>query len=300
MTDPPATIEIAIPYVGSVGFLRKAVESVLRQNDPDWSLFVLVDGPEQPDVESWLSSLGDRRVRYERSTANLGIARSFQRCLESGRSSHITILGCDDLLLPSYVGVVRRALQEHPFAAAVLPGTRVIDGRGEACLPLADRIKVAIAPRRSRTQIRCMGGPGLLSSLMIGNWTYFPLTCWSRESAMKHGFRLDLHVALDLALWADLVLDGGSLALPATVAGCYRRHDASASATSATDMTRFAEEASVHRAIAAQCRDRGWKATALLARLRPTSRLHASLHLWSALRRLDLHAAKSVVRFVAA
>lgn len=299
MSEAPATVEIAIPYVGSPDYLRLAVESVLGQTDPDWTLFVLVDGPEQPPVEAWLDSLADPRIRHERSHTNVGVAASFQRCLEAGTSSHVTILGCDDQLFPCYVEVVRRAVHAHPGCFAVLPAVRVIDDAGNEVTPLADRIKSSLAPRR-RASTRVIGGQRLLVSLLLGNWTYFPLTCWDRRRARLHGFRQELSVALDLALWAALALEGGRLALPSELAGSYRRHSASVSSATAVDLTRFAEEAAVHREIAAAARDRRWGLTALLARIRLTSRLHAMILLLSAARRRDAAAARGFLRYVVA
>lgn len=299
MPDDPVTVEIAVPYVGSEPYLRLAVDSVRAQSDPDWSLFVLVDGPEQPAVEDWLDSLDDPRIRHERSPVNRGVAASFQRCLEAGSSSHVTILGCDDVLLPTYVETVRAALRHEPDCFAVLPEVEVIDAEGRPASPLADRIKGRLAPRRRAGRTRTVGGQRLLGSLMVGNWTYFPLTCWDRRRALGRGFRPDLTVVLDLALWAALVLDGGRLALPTGVAGAYRRHEASVSSTTAADVSRFAEEAGLHREIAAAC-GRRWPVAALLARLRPTSRLHAALHLLAALRARDLRTSRRLLRFVVA
>lgn len=297
MTEQQVSLEIAIPYVGSEHYLREAVASVIAQDDSHWSLLVLIDGPNEPAVEVWLDALEDPRVRHERHQTNLGLPASFQRCLEAGTTSHVTILGCDDLLLPSYVRIIRRTLEEYPGVTAVLPGVQVVDASGAPILPLADRIKRSLAPRRKEKTI-VVAGSRLLGSLMIGNWAYFPLTCWNRQEALSFGFRPDLTVTLDLALWTDLVLNGGRLALPSSSAGSYRRHDASVSARTAVDVSRFAEESSLHREIAEKCRRRGWRFAALLATIRPTSRLHAALHVVGALRRRELGIAGRLLRFV--
>jgi len=273
MADAPEpTVEIAVPYVGSERLLREAVESVLAQRDPRWSLLVLVDGPGEPRVEEWLDAYADPRIRHARNDERLGIPGSFQRCLELGDSSHVTFLGCDDRLLPNYVRVVREALRAHPVAAAVHPEVVVVDDSDLESRPIADRVKHALAPATGRD---VLAGEALLRSLMLGNWTYFPATCWDRRRVAAHGFRQDLPVTLDLALWADVVLAGGELVLVRERAAVYRRHAGSVSSATRTDVSRFVEERRVHRQIADDCRRRGWRSAARAARMRPSARLHA-------------------------
>ncbi|MBB6626429.1 glycosyltransferase family 2 protein [Nocardioides sp. KIGAM211] len=275
----PAGIDVVIPYVGDPALLREAVESVLRQPGEDWRLVVVEDGPQGHDVAGWLDGLRDPRVTHVLHEQNRGLPATFQHCLELATAPWVVFPGCDDVLAPDYLGVVRAAIARHPSAVAVQPGVEVIDDDGEVVLPLGDRVKRRLAPADG-----LWAGEQLLRSLLLGNWTYFPSICWRREAAAAVGFRQDLPVTLDLALLAGLVLDGGSVATTSEVAFRYRRHPASVSSVAAEDAHRFAEEARLHRELAAASTARGWTRAARAARLRPTSRLHAALRLPDTLR----------------
>lgn len=299
MAEPAPCIGLAIPYAGRVDYLEVAVESVLRQTDANWALLIVPDGPDVPRVEDWIRQLGDPRVHCHRQGSQLGAAGNFQRCLDLMTASHVVFLGCDDALLPSYVEVTRRALSLFPSADAVQPGVEVMDARGNTVRPLGDRVKRLVAPRQGLTTRRLTGEP-LMSSLMLGNWTYFPSICWRRERIAAVGFRQDLPVTLDLALLAHLVLDDGDLVTTPQVTFRYRRHATSLSSKTARMGDRFHEEAELFRELAELCAARGWWRAARAARLHPTSRLHAAMRSASSILRRDRAATASLLRHTVA
>lgn len=273
-TSQPETIEFVVPYVGGREFLERTVRSVLEQSDPAWRLTVVEDGPQGQDVAAWIEGLGDDRVSHVLNPHNLGLSANFQRCLELGESPWVVILGCDDLLLPNYVATIREALAQEPASAAVQPGVEVIDGRGRRVHPASDRVKNLLAPHPASPT--ALSGEALLTSLLRGNWTYFPAICWRRDAALRHGFRQDLGVCLDLELLANLVFDGEVLTVSSTPAFQYRRHAASASSLSARTADRFAEEAAVFNGLSERSRVRGWRRAERAGRRRLTSRAHAA------------------------
>ena len=246
-------IEFLVPHYGSEPYLREAVDSVLHQTDPNWCLTVVEDGaPSTSPIESWLQSLNDSRVRYERNTSTLGVAGNFQRCLDLASGEFVTFLGCDDRLMPRYVECVSQALAAHPAVSVVQPSVRVIDLRGEVYKPVADRLKHWLAPHSHEP--RSLAGERLLVSLMRGNWTYFPSLAWRREALDPIGFRQDLDVALDLVALASLVLDGATMLLLPDVVFEYRRHLGSVSSQAAT------QRRALHRGAACDGRARGPRA----------------------------------------
>lgn len=298
MTDTPVTVEIAIPYFGSLELFKTAVRSVLAQSDASWQLLIVADGPRVPPVEDWLSALADPRLRWHRNTVNQGLAGNFQTCLDLATGSHVVFMGCDDALLPGYVAAVRRSLRRYPHAAAVQPGVEVMDAYGESIRPLTDRVKRASAPRAQK--VTAMSGEPLMTSLMLGNWTYFPAICWRRDLIAEIGFRQDLQVTPDLALLATVILDGGALVIAPEIAFRYRRHVASVSSVAARETHRFDEETMLFRELAQACRDHGWPRAVRAARAHATSRIHAGLYAAKALASLDPTASMRLLRNVVA
>ncbi len=289
-------IDVLLPFYGDPGLLRRAVESVLAQTNPDWRLLVVDDCYPGDCVEPWLLSLGDRRIVYSRNAENLGVNRNFQHCLELAEADHVTFLGCDDVMLPRYVEVVG-AVARRTGAEMVQCDVEVIDGQGQPVRTLTDSVKRRLMPAVNGSLT--LHGEDLARRLLTGNWAYFPAICWDRRRALQYGFRPGLDLTLDLGLILDLLSDGADFILLEEVCFAYRRHDDSASSVAAVDTRRFTEERAFFHDVAERLAHRGWPRAARAARAHVTSRLHAGALLPSAARARDTVAIKSLLRHLA-
>lgn len=267
-------IEILVPFWGELGMLQQTVGSVLAQDDDDWVLTVVDDAYPDPAVARWFGTLNDPRVTYVRNEVNLGITGNFRRCAQLARHERVTMLGCDDLLLPNYVRVVSGAHRDVPDATIIQPGVVVVDSAGEPVRTLVDEVKQRLVKARGRGR-RLVEGEPLATSLLTGNWMYWPSLAFRRDALQSHDFRDDLPIIQDLALVIDLVADGGSLLIEPEVCFAYRRHDASASMEQLADGRRFRGEREYFRQAAAQMERVGWPRAARAARIHLTSRAHA-------------------------
>lgn len=267
------TIEFFIPFYGDPSYLLETVESLRAMDDPDWRVTVLDDCYPYADVGSMLAQLEDSRVKVIRNDRNLGANGNYRAALEAATADYVVILGADDRVLPNYLSRVRSVVAGHE-PDIVQPGALVIDDSGRRHLPLGDRVKRWLTPHPPKP--RTYRGQPIATSLLTGNWAYFPSLCWRRETVQRLGFR-PFHVVQDLALIVDVLMDGGTMAIDPTVAFEYRRHRASDSSVKAATGERFDEEQTYLRQIAAELDARGWRMAGLAARARLTSRLHAGL-----------------------
>ncbi|GGS86804.1 MULTISPECIES: glycosyltransferase family 2 protein [Streptomyces] len=290
-----ATFDFMLPYYGDVQLMQDAVRSVLAQTDPDFRLVVIDDGKE-PDVPGWFESLGDRRVTYLRNEQNLGITKNFQKCVYLSEADHVVIMGCDDLLHPHYLETVRGILAEHSGIGMVQPGVEVIDGEGRPAHGLADQAKRRLyAPQVDGRRV--MGGEELATSVLRGNWLYFPSICWRGDALRKINFRDEYSVIQDLALVVDLLEAGEDMVIDeSTTVFRYRRHAVSESSVQAFSGTRFTEAERYFSAVAARMDARGWHKAAKAARFRSASRLHAITMLPGALRRGNRDGLRTLAR----
>src|SRR5215210_3080625 len=142
-TDP---LTVAIPFYKGHGYLRLAIESVLRQTSPDWRLVVCDDGPD-PGTRELVESCRDPRVRYLRNERNLGMAGNWNRCLEVADTDLVNLLHNDDELLPNYVEVMQQAGREYPAAAAFFCRAKVVDAAGRPSFSVVDSVKRFLQPR---------------------------------------------------------------------------------------------------------------------------------------------------------
>ncbi|MFJ8569948.1 glycosyltransferase family 2 protein [Streptomyces sp. NPDC093514] len=265
--------EILLPYYGDVTLMQDAVRSVLAQDGDDWRLTVVDDGRE-PGVPEWFEQLADPRVRYLRNERNLGVTGNFNRCVELAEYEYLVLMGCDDLMHPNYLQVVRATADREPTAAMIQPGVRVIGTDGLPFDTLGDRTKRKIyAPKGPGRAL--LGGEELATSLLRGNWLYFPSICWRTEAVKRFGFRTDLGVIQDLALVVDLLVAGETLATTPEVCFSYRRHAESESSAKAYTGHRFEEAKRFFVETADRLDRHGWPRAAKVSRLHLSSRLHA-------------------------
>ncbi|GAA2242064.1 glycosyltransferase [Herbiconiux moechotypicola] len=288
------TLDIMMPFWGRPDHLREAVQSVLAQSDPDWRLVVVDDVYPDTEPGRWVQSLGDPRIRYLRNAENLGVGGNFRECVRLAEHERVVLMGCDDRMLPGFVGRVRSLVDAHPGAAIVQPGVEVIDAAGAVHRPLADRVKGMV--RFGGSGAREFSGERLLTSLLHGNWAYFPSLVWRRDDLVRFGFRPGFEVVQDLALIVDVVLAGGSLLLDDETVFQYRRHAGSVSALTGPDATKFGEESALFAEVTARTAAAGWGRASRAARLHLTSRLNALTELPAALRAGDPVARRALLR----
>lgn len=269
------TLEIFVPFWGDPGLLRETVDSVRAQTDEDWRLIVIDDCYPDDSVPEYFAGIEDQRITYTRNEKNLGITENYREAIRRATTSHITILGCDDLLHPNYVALVKRVIARLPEVDVIQPGVEVIDETGAVVHPLVDRVKQGLLAPRGGEGIAVLRGERMATSLMRGDWLYWPSLTFRAETLARIDFRDGLPIIQDLALLMDIAFDGGSLAYVPELAFSYRRHGSSASQKTLLDGRRFHDERT-YLAVARRLADeRGWKRTSATARARVMSRLHA-------------------------
>jgi glycosyltransferase involved in cell wall biosynthesis len=267
-------LDILVPYWGDPDLMRETVDSVLSQDRDDWRLTVVDDAYPDRQVFEWLLGMDDARVTVVRHAANVGITANYRECLARATQEHVVFLGSDDVLLPNYVAVVLDAFAAVPEAVMVQPGVRVVDETGTPSAGLADTVKQRLLRPRG-TQRTVLSGESLATSLLHGNWLYWPSIAFSRKAVDEIGFRVEMPIIQDFALELDLVARGGSLVVDPAECFLYRRHIGSASSTTLVDGSRFADERTYYLMAAEQMEALGWTKAARAARARLTSRAHA-------------------------
>jgi len=102
---------VVIPTHDRLDLLRDAVETVLRQDFPEWEL-VIFDNASKDDIAGYVKSVSDQRIRYERSDDFLPVTDSWNRAIDLATGNHVTLLGDDDGLTPGYFTKLSRIIEE--------------------------------------------------------------------------------------------------------------------------------------------------------------------------------------------
>lgn len=279
------THEIFIPFWGEPELLYETIRSVQAQTVEDWRVVVIDDCYPDDSVPEYFATLGDDRIVYSRNEVNLGITENYREAIRRASSEFITILGCDDLMHPNYLEVVEHAIARVPNADVIQPGVIVIDETGREIAPLVDRVKQGILAPRGGSGVAVLRGDRMATSLIRGDWLYWPSLTFRTETLKRIDFRDGLPIIQDLALLMDVAFDGGTLAYAPQLAFSYRRHGGSASQKTLLDGRRFRDERTYYRQAANLARAKGWRRTEITARVRLMSRLHGIAELPGVIRR---------------
>ena len=275
--------DIALPFYGDVAFLKKAVASVIAQTDPNWHLLVVDDGYPDGTLPAWFAGLNDPRISYLRNEKNLGANGNFQKCLSLITSDFCVVMGADDLLESDFIEVVTKTISRYPEASIIHPGIKIVDEENNEISTRSEVIKLKI--RNSIESDQILFGEALATSLMKGNWMYFPAITWRTKIIQDIGFRPGFNVCQDLGLAMDLIMQGGKMVLIDDEIFRYRRHMASDSSVKAINGERFIDERNFFKVMAADLRSLGWYNAARAAKLHSTSRLHAASLIPACIRR---------------
>lgn len=276
-------LDIFIPYWGDAGFMKDAIQSVLKQTNPEWRLTIVDDAYPDDEVHRYVDALADERITYIRKDTNQGITENFRTCVSLATQELLVVMGCDDLLRPNFVEVVVRAHELFPEAWIIQPGVTIIDETSRPTKPLVDIVKNRLVKPRGKGS-RIVQGEGLAVSLLHGDWLYWPSLAFRRDRIQDFDFRDGLPIIQDLGLVIDMVLADALLLIEPQVCFAYRRHTSSASSAKLLDGSRFDGERDYFALAARLCENRGWRKATRAARLRLTSRAHALLFLPLALR----------------
>lgn len=269
-------IHFGLPFYGDKSYLIKAIESLLNQTDSNWKLTISENGKVDNQIEDWLVSLNDFRIKYVFHRENIGHAANFNFVMSLIRDKWGVMLGSDDLLSFDYVKIMREELDNFPDIPFIHPRVNIIDSLGSTTLTIPDLIKSVITPKFK--QRRVIDSNQLCRNLMIGNWLYFPSICWNMDYFTKWNFDENLPQTLDFDLALKVILEGKNGLLISNKIYCYRRHKESISSVGASDGNRFIEERRFYKRYAIVFRSNRMIGAYLLANLRLTHRLHAAIN----------------------
>lgn len=261
-----AKVDILLPFWGDVELLKKAVDSVLAQTEEDWSLLVFDDHYDSEEPKKYFRDLNDPRITYFRHKKNIGITNNFNFALKKATAEHCIMFGCDDIMLPNYL---EQAINNIGSCEFYQPNVEVIDAHGATYLPLADKIKRILRPKKGGVK----SGEKLATSLCNGNWLYFPSILWKTETIKNYGFDTKYTILEDVILQMSIIKNGGKLYLDSATTFQYRRFSESLSSKEKGGV-RFNEESEVYSMLARDFNRMGWKRASLAAKIRITSRLH--------------------------
>ena len=127
-------LSIGVPAYNHGAFLREALESLLRQDEP-FAEIVVSDNhstDETAEVIAAAQAAHPGRIRAVRPPAPLSAAGNWNFTMRQLGGDWVSLLSSDDVALPGFARTVRQAAESAPGAALVRGGWREIDREGRA------------------------------------------------------------------------------------------------------------------------------------------------------------------------
>jgi glycosyltransferase involved in cell wall biosynthesis len=103
MTD--LTVIMSVYKNDKLKFLKESVQSILDQTFTQFHFYIVFDGPVSPDIDTYISSLKDSRIKLFRLEKNGGLASALNYLLEivlkNPENKLIARMDADDISLPA-------------------------------------------------------------------------------------------------------------------------------------------------------------------------------------------------------
>jgi glycosyltransferase involved in cell wall biosynthesis len=218
--DTP-TLSVVVLNYNYGHYLAGCIESILSQSFRDFELIV-IDDVSKDDSKAVIRPFVERdpRVRLHAHETNAGFAKSLIEGTEQlSRGEFLMVVSADDLVTsPDAFATQVELLRKHPQAAFCFSAVKLISSAGTSVDASYPSDRVLDAPAALRALFDQIARPAH-SGTMIRKEAY-------RRAG---GYRRDVRMALDLAMWVSLALEGG-FAYSAEPLNGYRLHEGQMSA----------------------------------------------------------------------
>jgi glycosyltransferase involved in cell wall biosynthesis len=116
-------------------FLKESVQSILDQTFSQFHYYLAFDGPVSDEIETYVTSLTDSRIKLFRLEKNQGLASALNYLLEiilkNPEYKFIARMDADDISFPTRFEKQRNFLSENTFISCVGCWYQEIDGSGK-------------------------------------------------------------------------------------------------------------------------------------------------------------------------
>lgn len=129
------TFSVIIPLYNKAPYVRKTVESVLRQTFDDYELVIIDNGSNDGSSEI-VASFTDPRIRIVRLEENVGVSNARNKGVELSTAPYITFLDADDWWEPTFLEEMRGLIERHQDAGIYATGYYIVKNSKKRLAPI--------------------------------------------------------------------------------------------------------------------------------------------------------------------
>jgi hypothetical protein len=232
---PAPTLSVTVLNYNYGNYLPQCLDSILGQTFEDFEVIVIDDCSTDDSLDVVKPYLSDPRVRLVSHAKNVGYGGSLIEGTEvHSRGDFVTVISADDMVRrPDAFERQIELLTSHPKAAFCFSGYDKFDSDDGEVLHL----------QRSYEGNRVISGPDFLREYLTRQQVQVLHSgTMLRKSSYDQagGYRRDLRITLDLAMWPVLSLQGDVVYCDADLYA-YRAHDAQMSCSFRKQHANFVE-----------------------------------------------------------
>ena len=123
-------VDVRMPARGVAPYIGEAIDSVLAQTLPNWTLLISENGaPGRKLAEQLAPYLADSRIRYRSVGADVSAATNHTRLIADGTAAYVGILHDDDRWHPQFLERRVEFMEANPACGLVFSGNYEIDSK---------------------------------------------------------------------------------------------------------------------------------------------------------------------------
>lgn len=128
--DPSAKVSIVLPTYNGTRYLRRSIESCLRQTFVNIELLIVDDG-SGPDVQKIVSAYSDPRILYYRHETNRRLPEALNTGFRNSTGSFLTWTSDDNYYAEDAIEHMVSFLQAHPQVDFVYADNYIVDEKDQ-------------------------------------------------------------------------------------------------------------------------------------------------------------------------
>lgn len=105
-------ISVVIPTRNRLEYLKTALASIIAQDYDNWETIVS-DNHSSEDIQSFITSLNEPRIKYSRTDHFISVTDNWNRALDLSTGDYVILIGDDDCLMQGTLSILHNLILEH-------------------------------------------------------------------------------------------------------------------------------------------------------------------------------------------
>lgn len=191
-------------------WLSLAIDSILNQTFVDFEFIIILDDPENREVENLILKYQSRdsRILFLKNSKNLGLAKSLNKALEIARGKYIARMDADDISLSNRFEKQIKYLDANPSISLCGAQALKIDEAGKEIFPTQNALEFELIKKL----------------IPYEHPTTHPTWMFRKKDIEEIGHYRHLPHAIDYDLITRLITDGKKIHNLSDIVLKYRMH----------------------------------------------------------------------------